>query len=110
MHTDTEYTILDWNNIIDSVKSGELGFSTTKELKVNDMKYRMIDYSPGYLADHWCQKGHIVFVLEGELISELSDGSSSILSKGMGYVVSDHLSTHRSRTDVGAKLLIIDSI
>ena len=74
------------------------------------MKYRIIDYSPGYLADHWCQKGHIVFVLEGELISELSDESSSVLCKGMSYVLSDHLSSHRSRTDVGAILLIIDTI
>lgn len=110
MHTETEYTILDWSTIIDSVKPGEQGFSSTKELRVDDMKYRIIDYSPGYLADHWCQKGHIVFVLEGTLISELSDGSSSILNKGMGYVVSDHLSSHRSRTDIGAKLLIIDTI
>ena len=108
MHT--EYTILDWSTIIESVKSGEQGFSSTKELRVNDMKYRIIDYSPGYLADHWCEKGHIVLVLEGTLISELSDGSSSILNKGMGYVVSDHLSSHRSRTDIGAKLLIIDTI
>lgn len=110
MHNDTAYTILDWSTIIDTVKPGDSGFSSTKEIKVNDMKYRIIDYSPGYLADHWCQKGHIVFVLEGTLISELADGNSSVLSKGMGYVVSDDLSSHRSRTDVGAKLLIIDTI
>jgi hypothetical protein len=68
----------------------------------------MVEYSPGYLADHWCQKGHIVHCLEGAFDSELKDGQSFHLTEGMTYVVSDDLSSHRSSTNVGVKLLIID--
>ena len=68
----------------------------------------MVDYSPGYMADHWCQKGHIVHCLEGEFNSELESGETFILSKGMTYIVSDNLSSHRSFTKNGVKLFIID--
>ncbi len=68
----------------------------------------MVEYSAGYLADHWCQKGHIVHCLEGEFKSELETGETFILSKGMTYIVSDNLSSHRSITENGVKLLIID--
>ena len=67
-----------------------------------------MEYSEGYLADHWCHKGHIVQCLEGEFISELEDGKEFILTKGMTYVVSDDLSSHRSVSKEGVKLLIID--
>jgi len=60
------------------------------------------------MADHWCRKGHIVYCLEGSFVSELQNGASVTLSRGMSYVVSDDLSTHRSSTTDGAKLLIID--
>jgi hypothetical protein len=59
-------------------------------------------------ADHWCQKGHIVHCLEGEFVSEMDDGTSFLLKKGMTYVVSDGVSTHRSKTENGVKLLIVD--
>ena len=59
----------------------------------------MIEYSEGYLADHWCQLGHLVFVLEGELINEHEDGRVNVLKAGMSYHVSDGLSSHPSRTE-----------
>lgn len=67
-----------------------------------------MEYAPGYLADHWCQKGHIVHCLEGEFVSELQTGETYTLTAGMTYIVSDDLSFHRSRTEKGVKLLIID--
>jgi len=60
------------------------------------------------VADHWCQKGHIVHCLDGEFVSEMQDGEVFVLSKGMMYVVSDDMSSHRSRSVNGVKLLIID--
>ena len=72
------------------------------------LRIRVVDYSAGYLADHWCTIGHIVYCLEGELINELENGTENILKPGMSYVVSDEMSSHRSRTTAGAKLLIID--
>ena len=68
----------------------------------------MVEYSENYFADHWCQKGHIVHCLEGEFVSELNKGENFILTKGMTYVVSDELSSHRSISKNGVKLLIID--
>jgi len=72
------------------------------------LRIRMVEYSPGYLADHWCKKGHIVHCLEGEFISELETGEEFKLTKGMTYIVSDELSSHRSISKTGVKLLIID--
>jgi hypothetical protein len=68
----------------------------------------MVEYTQGYVANHWCRKGHIVHCMEGEFTSELEGGEHFQLSKGMTYVVSDELSTHRSTTKNGVKLLIID--
>jgi quercetin dioxygenase-like cupin family protein len=68
----------------------------------------MVEYSRGYIADHWCEKGHILHCLEGDFVSELKDGKKHTLTKGMTYVVSDELSSHRSVTENGVKLLIID--
>jgi len=68
----------------------------------------MVEYSKGYMADHWCKKGHILHCLEGEFVSELQNGEEFILTKGMTYVVSDDLSSYRSITKDGVKLMIID--
>lgn len=72
------------------------------------LRLRIVEYSPGYLADHWCRKGHIVHCLDGEFESELQNGTKFILGKGMTYVVSDDLSSHRSSSKEGVKLLIMD--
>lgn len=71
------------------------------------LRIRIFEYSAGYLADHWCQKGHIVQCLEGEFETELENGETFLL-KEMSYVVSDHLSCHRSTSKTGVRLLIID--
>ena len=68
----------------------------------------MVDYSPGYLADHWCSKGHILLCLEGELHTELEDGRTFLLRPGMSYQVADGAEPHRSCTATGAKLFIVD--
>jgi hypothetical protein len=68
----------------------------------------MVEYSPGYLADHWCSKGHILLVVEGELDTELADGRRFTLKPGMSYQVADGAEPHRSRTQCGAKLFIVD--
>ena len=68
----------------------------------------MVEYTAGYLADHWCKKGHFVHCIEGEVISEQENGDQYILEQGMSYLVSDDMSSHRSRTENKVKLLIID--
>jgi hypothetical protein len=66
-----------------------------------------VEYSEGCAADHWCQKSHVVYCLEGEVVNEQENGPDSVLTPGMSYVVSDELSSHRSVTKKGVKLLII---
>jgi len=69
---------------------------------------RMVEYTPGYSADHWCRKGHILLCLEGELSTELEDGRRFVLKPGMSYQVADQAEAHRSSTTAGAKLFIVD--
>ena len=73
-----------------------------------DVRVRIVEYSAGYRADHWCEKGHILLCLEGELETELADGRMFQLRPGMSYQVADKAEPHRSRTRVGAKLFIVD--
>jgi hypothetical protein len=102
------FQTIDWSAIPLTEHPGDLGTATWRTLQLPGLRIRMVEYSPGYLADHWCQKGHIVHCLEGAFDSELKDGQSFHLTEGMTYVVSDDLSSHRSSTNVGVKLLIID--
>ena len=99
---------IDWTNVEKVEHLGETGSSTWQTIQIGGLRIRLVGYSKGYLADHWCKKGHIVHCLEGEFISELETGEKFTLSRGMTYVVSDDLSSHRSISTNGVKLLIID--
>lgn len=102
------FQTIDWNSIIKTEHPGETGTSFWQTLQFDQLRVRIVEYSAGYLADHWCQKGHIVHCLEGEFKSELENGETVDLSKGMTYIVSDNLSSHRSISEKGVKLLVID--
>ncbi len=102
------YQVIDWTSVPHTVHPGERGTARWRTLQLPGLRIRIVEYSPGYLADHWCAKGHIVHCLEGEFVSELQGGGESLLRKGMSYVVSDDASRHRSRTETGATLLIVD--
>jgi hypothetical protein len=99
---------IDWSNVPKIEYTGETGTSFWQTLNLGDIRVRIVTYSEGYLADHWCQKGHIVHCIEGEFVSELETGEFFTLSSGMTYVVSDNESSHRSISANGVKLLIID--
>lgn len=102
------FQTIDWTLVEKTEHKGETGTSFWQTLQLGGLRIRIVEYSKNYLADHWCQKGHIVYCLEGEFISELQNGDQFILTKGMSYVVSDDLSSHRSISSNGVKLLIID--
>ena len=87
---------------------GVTGLALWRTRTFGAVRVRMVEYTPGYLADHWCGKGHILLVLEGSLVTELEDGRVYTLTPGMSYQVADHAEAHRSRTDGGAKLFIVD--
>ncbi|MBX7052165.1 MAG: DHCW motif cupin fold protein [Flavobacteriales bacterium] len=102
------FQTIEWSKIDQTIHTGESGVAYWKTIQFGGLRIRMVEYSPGYVADHWCQKGHIVHCLEGSFISELSSGEKIELVAGQSYVVSDDLSSHRSSSTDGVKLLIVD--
>jgi len=103
------FTVTDWSAVEVTEHPGEQGKAFWRTLMIGDIRVRQVEYTPGYLADHWCDRGHILLVLEGELESELKDGRRFTLSAGMSYQVSDFGdAAHRSFTATGAKLFIVD--
>jgi len=102
------FQTIDWPQIPKVEHAGETGTSFWQTIEQEGLRIRIVEYSENYFANHWCQKGHIVHCLEGAFVSELSTGEKMTLSAGMGYVVSDDLSSHRSVSEHGVKLLIID--
>lgn len=103
------FTVTDWSNVPVTEHPGETGKALWRTLNVGDIRIRVVEYTPGYLADHWCDRGHILYVLEGELRTELRDGRVFTLTAGMSYEVSDFGdAAHRSATEGGAKLFIVD--
>lgn len=102
------FQAINWDNIEKTEHKGETRTAYWQTIQLVGLRIRKVIYSDGYLADHWCQKGHIIHCLEGNFISEMENGEQTNLSKGMTYVVSDDLSSHRSIATNGAELLIID--
>ncbi len=103
------FETIDWSSIAPTERAGDTGSALWRTIDVGNVRIRHVEYSAGYVADHWCDRGHILLVLEGELTTELKDGRTFRLSQGMSYHVSDFGdAAHRSSTAVGAKLFIVD--
>lgn len=98
----------DWSQVPATEHPGVTGKAWWRTCQFGELRVRMVEYTPGYLADHWCVKGHVLLCLEGELHTELEDGRSFVLMPGMSYQVADGAEPHRSSTAVGAKLFIVD--
>ncbi|MGB7873912.1 MAG: DHCW motif cupin fold protein [Anaerolineales bacterium] len=98
----------DWSQIAPTEHEGETGVAIWRTQQFDTIRVRMVEYGPGYLADHWCEKGHILLCLEGELHTELADGRKFVLTPGISYQVADEAEAHRSSTQTGAKLFIVD--
>jgi hypothetical protein len=98
----------DWSSITPTEHPGETGTAYWRTLEVGGIRVRMVEYTPGYMANHWCSKGHILLVLEGELVTELQNGETHVLHAGMSYQVADNAEPHRSHTAQGARLFIVD--
>lgn len=103
------FTVTNWANVPATRHAGDTGEALWRSFNVGDLRVRLVEYSPGYLADHWCDRGHVLYVLEGELHSELKDGRRFVLTPGMSYQVSDFGdAAHRSYTPTGARIFIVD--
>jgi hypothetical protein len=106
--TDFRFSTTDWSTIEPTEIAGETGSARSRTRLFGTVRVRMVEYSPGYRADHWCDKGHILLCLAGELETELQDGRTFRLTPGVSYQVADHTDVHRSRTETGATLFIVD--
>ncbi|HKE49245.1 MAG TPA: DHCW motif cupin fold protein [Rhodanobacteraceae bacterium] len=98
----------DWSTIEPTRHPGDQGFALWRTQTFGGIRVRLVEYSPGYVANHWCVKGHILLCLEGELETELADGRRFTLMQGVSYQVADDAEPHRSQTRTGAKLFIVD--
>ncbi len=102
------FETIDWTDVEKVAYQGETGTAYWQTKIYEGLRVRLVEYSENYIADHWCKKGHIVHCLEGEFVSELENEKSFRLTKGMTYIVSDEMSSHKSMAKSGVKLLIID--
>ena len=98
----------EWSTVERTEHEGDAGVAYWRTRHFGGIRVRMVEYTPGYVANHWCVKGHILLCLEGELHTELADGRTFTLTAGMSYQVADDAEPHRSHTDVGARLFIVD--
>ena len=106
--SDIPFGMTDWSAVERSEHKGETGFAYWRTKQFGDIRVRMVEYTPGYVADHWCDKGHILLCIAGELQTELKDGRRFTLRPGMSYQVADDTAPHRSLTETGATLFIVD--
>ncbi len=102
------FQTLDWSSVPKEEHKGDAGIAWWQVQKLNDIRVRFVEYSPGYIADHWCTKGHVLLCLDGEMETELADGRKFRLTKGMTYFVGDNNEPHRSKTTTGCKLFMVD--
>ena len=102
------FGITDWQAVPVTEHDGMSGKAYWRTQHFDNIRVRMVEYTPGYLADHWCEKGHILLCLEGRLETELADGRKFVLTPGVSYQVADAAEAHRSSTEIGAKLFIVD--
>ena len=102
------FNATDWSKIERIEHKGERGFVYWRTQQFGSIRVRMLECTPGYLSDHWCSKGHILLCVEGELNTELQDGRRFTLTPGMSYQVADDVEPHRSYTEPGAKLFVVD--
>ncbi|QHB32973.1 hypothetical protein F0T03_12910 [Yersinia canariae] len=105
---DIPFGITDWSTVDKTEHMGDQGIAYWRTQNFGGIRVRMVEYSAGYIADHWCSKGHILLCIDGELNTELADGRIFILKAGMSYQVADHAEAHRSSTISGARLFIVD--
>lgn len=103
------FTFIDWGKTPQTIHPGETGQALWRTVEAGNVRVRMVEYSPGYLADHWCPRGHVIHILKGQMVSELKDGSRTSLKAGMTYLMADDPENpHRSFTRTGVTLFIVD--
>lgn len=105
---DVPFTVTTWTEVPRTEHRGQTVSALWRTLETGNIRVRLVEYAPGYSADHWCTRGHVLLVLQGELLTELEDGRTFVLRAGMSYQVGSDAEAHRSSTQTGATLFIVD--
>jgi hypothetical protein len=102
--------VTDWSRLPATAAPGASGAAQARARQLGDIQLRLVDYGTGYLADHWCSKGHIIYVIAGALAIEHQDGTPAcLLTSGMSWHVADGEDpAHRVRSETGARVFIVD--
>jgi len=106
--TGFDFAVTDWSSVAADRHPGQVGEALWRSRDFGGIRVRMVEYTPGYVADHWCHKGHVLLVLRGQLTTTLDDGEVVVLTEGQSYQVADDSRAHRSSTESGALLFIVD--
>ena len=102
------FSLIDFKTVVPIRYKGETGFADWQTITKNEYRIRLVTYSENYLADHWCNKGHFIFCVEGEMETTLENGTKHLLQKGMRYSVGDNSNAHKSFSKNGCTLFIVD--
>ena len=103
------FTVTDWGGVPAVEHKGESGTSHGRTVEAGNVRARIVEYSPGYRADHWCARGHVLWVIEGDLTVELKDGGQYEMKKGMSFqAADDDQNPHLAWTAAGATVFIVD--
>ncbi len=102
------FTVIEWERVPVTEVPGKSGTAQMRTVIDDTLCVRMVDFTPGYTADHWCAKGHIAFVIAGSLKVVVADGRSFDLGAGSSFHVGDQAGRHRVSSDTGAKVYIVD--
>ena len=102
------YTGIDLAELPPAEQSGQTGMVRSRMVETGNVRVRILEFGPGYIADHWCERGHVAYVIEGEVVNELSDGKRSVLTAGMSFAVGDGTPSHRTSSRAGARVFIVD--
>jgi quercetin dioxygenase-like cupin family protein len=102
------FAVIEWDQLTESSQSGETGSSSSRTMEAGSVRLRVVRYSPEFLADHWCDLGHLGYVLEGDVVIELRDGSEYVVTAGMSFQIPSAKAPHRVASRGGARVLIVD--
>ncbi len=103
------FGVVDWEKVKPVEHKGETGTSFWRTVETGNIRVRKVEYSEGFRLDHWCARGHVGLVLEGEFTIKLKNGNEFVLGPGQGFQVSDDdANPHWLSTRVKTTVFLVD--
>ncbi len=105
---DIPFSIVDWVLEETTEVAGETGYAEQRLVELGNLRLRQVVYAAGYRADHWCERGHVLYVLSGQMIVELKNGRHFPVHEGSSFQVADGAPAHLVCTANGCTVFIVD--